>query len=188
MRQPETEKARPGARGAHSETDLLGGGYTPDDSPILDLPSAEQAVVGASILAQVPTRRRVHEFMHNDDIADPGCRLLDSAMRRMDAEGIPVDPITLAAYIDEHQLTGGLLLRHIRSTIAAITDSAPMPAHAVWYARQVVHTSCRRTLLAVSEQIALIARNAALDELDESVGAQGRRAMAAISRAVAVVG
>ncbi len=182
---PENEKGRPGTRAANSETDLLAGDHL-DHIAISDLASAEQVVVEACIRAQVPTRHRVHSFMRNDDLSDPVCRLLDAAMRKMDAARVPVDPATLAGYIEQHQLTLGLTLRHIRSTIAALADGTAIPAHAIYYAGLVVQASCRRELLSVAAEIKRLAELASIDELQEAVGAQGRRATTAIARALAV--
>ena len=187
MTLPDNERSRPVDRAASLKSDRPAGSDHDQYTAIPDILAVERAVVGACIASKDITRREVHKIMVNSDLVDPLCRFVDGVMRRMDAEKVHVDAVTLPGFVRQYALAPTpAAASQLWVQVADLVDAAPVPAQATWYALNVVQASTRRALVAVALEIRRLAEDGALDALNEKVGEQGRRAMAAIARAEAV--
>lgn len=179
---PNDSRTRPAGIRPGSDDDLLAGGIDSESTaPDLDL-NAERAAVGGSILSS-PARTAVQRIMRNADLTDPVCRVLDLAMRRMVAESVPVDQVTVPAFIEQHGMAHGPHLRFIRSLTHDVVAASPCPVAAPWHAAAVVQTATRREIAEAGRAIERLAELGPLESLREAVATQGRLAMAAIGRA-----
>lgn len=134
---------------------------------------AEQATVGALILAMPTVRQRILDAVRDDDFADPRCRFAVTTVRRMTAEGVPVDQVTLVGYVHRHALlaAGGPRV-NLATWLAETCNLAPVPGSGTWYATAVVEASTRRKLAAAAGRIAAITEGGSVEEINQVVRQQ----------------
>ncbi len=90
-----------------------------------------------------------------------------SVIREMRAADLPVDLVTVPAFVDRHaRIAAGQPRVALRSWLAGIATDVPVPSSACWYADIVVEQSVRRAALLVAAQIAAAAEGGSLAELD----------------------
>lgn len=145
----------------------------------------EQAVIGAVILASSSVQDRALSIVQDDDFADPRCRFTLGVVRRMRAENLPVDMVTVVGYVNRHALLdGGAPRVSLASWLHETTGAAPVPASAGYYAELVVESAARRAAQHAATAIAEAAEGDSLSDLLAVVTAE----LAAVTAAVERVG
>lgn len=137
--------------------------------------TAERAVAGALLLATPMASTPVLDRLRDDDFTEPRCGFVVSAVRRMLAEGAPVDCVTVAAYVERHGLVKpGPSRANLRSFLAELTalETAPVVDHLAYYADAVIVQAARRRGFYGGERLARLAVGADLDEYREAAKAE----------------
>lgn len=143
----------------------------------------EQAVIGAVILASSSVQDRALSIVQDDDFADPRCRFTLGVVRRMRAENLPVDMVTVVGYVNRHALLeGGMPRVNLASWLHEMTCEAPVPASAPWYADQVVESAARRAAQHAATAIAAAAEGDSLSDLLAVVAGELTAVTAAVER------
>lgn len=155
----------------------------PPNVPILPESAEEHAVVGALVLAAQRVQDEVLTIVQDDDCADPRCRFALGVIRRMRAENLPADMVTIAGYVNRHALlAGGMPRVALASWLHEITGAAPVPASAGYYAELVVEAAARRAAEWAAKRIAAAAQGDSLSDLAAIVADELISVTAAISR------
>lgn len=124
--------------------------------------SAEQAVLGAMIMS-APVIAECAEILRADDFCRPAHQEIFAVICRMDAERVPVDPITVRERLDAGRVKyGGAVYLH------DLMNAVPSAANGTWYARRVRDLAGRRAMLAAGRQVIMIAGNPELDAAERA--------------------
>jgi len=143
----------------------------------------EHATIGAVILAAASVQDKVLSIVDDADFADPRCQFTVMVVRRMRAEDVPVDMLTLTGYVQRHALlANGAPRVSLASWLAEIADAAPVPASAPWYADQVVESAARRAAQYAGQRITAAAEGDSLADLQAIVTDELTTVTAAIER------
>ncbi|WP_353647939.1 DnaB-like helicase N-terminal domain-containing protein [Nakamurella sp. A5-74] len=119
---------------------------TAPTAPDLSL-AAEDATVGALVLAADGLRRNALMTLSDNDFQDRRCQFAVKTIRRMVAESVPVDLVTLPAFVERHGLlTDGALRGSLAVWLADRCSQVPTPASLPWYVLQVAENSVRREI------------------------------------------
>lgn len=143
----------------------------------------EHATIGAVIMAATSVQDKALSIVRDDDFADPRCQFTVMVVRRMRAEDVPVDMLTLTGYVQRHALlANGAPRVSLASWLAEIASAAPVPASAPWYADQVVESAARRAAQHAAAAIAAAAEGGSLSDLLAVVTAELTAVTAAVER------
>jgi replicative DNA helicase len=138
----------------------------PDLEPFADS-TAEQATIGALLLAGPTMQDRILRTARPDDFGDPHCWFVFGVAGLMHAEGRPVDTLTFVGYVDEHNLrqySWAPFWPTMRSDLSTWTSMVPTTVNGPWYADQVVLGAARRRVWYGGRAVAACA-GADLDDL-----------------------
>lgn len=154
--------------------------------PMTD-PDAEDAVLYGGL----EFRRHQHhivELATDEVITDPKRRLILGWMRQMLAEELPVDALTLAAYVQDHGLLrAGVPRVSLRTYLAAIVGAGTylVPENVLFLLDHLHQLAARRAAVAAANEVIRVAEAASFDDLLNVVQEQMEVATAAILRSKA---
>lgn len=112
---------------------------------------AEQAYVGALLLAPQSGKRHVLQLLAGGDFYRPAHATIHAAVAAMLDRGEAIDPITLTAHL---QQAGTLALAGGRDYLHACVHATPVAANADWYAERITRLALRRALIGAGTRIA----------------------------------
>ncbi|WP_230670961.1 AAA family ATPase [Rathayibacter sp. Leaf248] len=143
---------------------------------------AERAVIGA-LLLNGKVMREVTPLVAPGDFLDPHLGELLRGMKRLLAEGRPVDVITVAGRLQDWGVTA-----YTPADLHELAGEVPTATNASWYAAQVREASVRRQLLALGQNIQQAAgrTDSGVTLAKAAEGLKAIRSGAARSRALAV--
>lgn len=144
--------------------------------------TAEYATIGAVVLAAAPIQDTVLGIVRDDDFTDPRCKFTIGVVRRMRAEKLPVDMVTLVGYVHHHGLLAGGPRVTLASWLSETADAAPVVASAGYYATMLVEEAARRAAQYAGRRIAAAAEDAALADLRSIVTDELTAVTAALAR------
>lgn len=143
----------------------------------------EQATIGALVLAAATVQDEVLSIVQDDDFADPRCRFTIGVVRRIRAELLPVDMVTVVGYVNRHALLeGGMPRVNLASWLHEMTCAAPVPASAGYYAELVVEAAARRRAQHAAQAITAAAEGDSLSDLLAVVTGELTAVTAAVER------
>jgi hypothetical protein len=119
--------------------------------------NAEQAVIGA-VLISPPTMTDLTALLAPADFYRPAHGVIWEALTIIHADGLPADPITLAAYLAE---TGGLAKVGGAPYLHTLIQAVPTTANAGHYARIVADHARRRQVVNIGEHLTTMATSGA---------------------------
>ena len=143
---------------------------TPDNraaaEPDRETDDIDNAVIGALILAAPSVRALMLDTLTDEDLADPRCRFLVGTVRAMVAEGVPVDTLTVAEFINTRALLapGGPRMG-VATTLYRMTNAAPVPVSGPWYAALAVEAAARRRINGAGQELMRVAGAGSLTDL-----------------------
>lgn len=174
---------RPASNGAATDDHLDGRSLHIVDGSSDTATGPEFATIGAVVLAASSIQDTVLGAVADDDFTDPRCHFVIGAIRRMRAEGLPVDMLTLTGYVQRHALLeGGMPRVNLASWLHETTCAAPVPASAPWYADLVVESAARRAAQYAGQRITAAAEGDSLADLRAVVTDESATVIAAIER------
>lgn len=173
-----TDAAAPGLRteGERPNSDLAG--------PVPSV-SAEQVAVGALVQAAHGLRVAALDVVADDDFRDPLCVFTVRTVRRMVAEGVPVDPVVLVQFVARHNLMREAGIRCYYSVwLADLTTASavPVPGNVLWYCRAVVEQSTRLQIEEAAQEVVRVAGTGSVAEVSSVVGSEMTAMVAALGR------
>jgi replicative DNA helicase len=115
---------------------------------------AEQALIGAMLIS--PSALALLDIVDDDhDLTQPALQKVIRAIRRLVADGAPVDHITVLC---ELRRTGESVTAAGQTSVGQLlteyAESAPVPASASWYARGILEASLRRRVFECGTRLA----------------------------------
>lgn len=136
----------------------------------VDLDTAgERAFTGALIVAADSYAGPALALVADADIADPFCRIIVGAVRMMHAEGILLDPATVAGYVRSRGLMqAGRTLTMLASELFALSRDA-VPVMLPYLGTIVVEQAVRRDLAAIGDGVVRLSRGADVRQLAEAI-------------------
>ncbi|MDQ2845190.1 MAG: hypothetical protein M3Y77_02310 [Actinomycetota bacterium] len=145
--------------------------------------TAEYATVGAVALAASAIQDQVLGIVRDADFSDPRCKFTIGVIRRMRADNLPVDMVTVVGYVHRHSLlSGGIPRVNLASWLAEIADAAPVIASVGYYAELVVESAARRAATYAGQRVVAAAEGDSLADLLAIVCAELVSVMTAIER------
>lgn len=147
----------------------------------------EQAVIGALVLAAPGLQSAALDELADDDFTDDRCRFVVTTARRMLAEGVPVDMVTVHAYVARHALlSDGRLRGSLALWLADRTSAVPVAGNLPWYALTVVEQAARRHITEAAERVREVAALGAVSDVSTVVGVEMTAIASALGRLRAV--
>lgn len=163
MSDPRYVAAPAGDRGGRD--DQVATGSTSDDTSL----AAERSYLGALLWCDAADARQCMALVKDDDLGDPFLRTLHSIIRRMLAEGVPVDATTVPAYARRHALIESPNLRMLSSRIAEMASNAPVGVTVTFHAGIVAEEGIRRRGADECARLARIYLGADIDAVPAAV-------------------
>jgi len=154
--------------------------------PLTD-PDAEDAVLYGSL----EFRRYQHQIVElatDAVITDPKRRVVFGWVRQMLADGLPVDPLTLAAWVEDRGLLrAGVPRLSLRTYLATIVGGGTylVPENVLYLLDHLHQLAARRAAVAAAYEVIRVAEAASFDDLVTVVQEQMEVATAAILRSKA---
>lgn len=120
---------------------------------------AELAVIGAMLApAPLAVLRTAVARLEFGDFNNVRARFLFGVVRRMAADGIEPDLVSVPGYVRQHAIElPTLLTRHLSTICHEIAGAAPVPASLGYYVDLVLMESARRRLATAASRLAAIA-------------------------------
>lgn len=147
----------------------------------------EQTVIGALLLAAPGLQSSALAELVDDDFTDLRCKFAFTTVRRMLAEGVPVDQVTLHAYVARHALlSDGRLRGSLALWLADRTSVVPVPANLPWYALTLIEAASRRQIAESGQRLAEVAEAGSIADVSTVVGVEMAAVVAALGRLRAV--
>lgn len=149
---------------------------------------AENTVIGALLLAAPGLQSAALEELTDDDFTDLRCRFALTIARRMLAEGVPVDQVTLHAFVERHALLAdGRLRGSLALWLADRTTAVPVPGSLPWYALTVIEQASRRRIVEAAQRVSEVAGVGSVTDVSAVVGTEMTAIAAALGRLRSVV-
>lgn len=154
--------------------------------PLTD-PDAEEAVLHGSL----EFRRYQHQIVElatDAVITDPKRRVILDWIRQMLAEELPVDALTVAAYVEDRGLLGAGVPRiSLRTYLSTIISAGTylVPENVLYLLDHLHQLAARRAAVAAAYEVIRVAEAASFDDLVTVVQEQMEVATAAILRSKA---
>lgn len=109
--------------------------------------TAEDATVGALLLAADSLRVAALNLLSNGDFQDVHCKFVVRVIRRMVSSSVPVDIVTVPAFVEREGLRDESAPRGpLTVWLADRCSQVPTPASLPWYALEVAENSIRREI------------------------------------------
>lgn len=149
---------------------------------------AEHAVIGALLLAAPGLQSAALDELTDDDFTDLRCRFALTTARRMLAEGVPVDQVTVYAFVERHALlSDGRLRGSLALWLADRTTAVPVPGNLPWYVLTVIEQASRRQIAETGRRVAEVAAVGSAHDLASIVASAADLMAAAMTRLRSVV-
>jgi len=113
----------------------------PDDRPLPSNPEAEQRVIGTVLAFGAEALSDAQEYLTAGDLLDPRCVVIWQAGESLDAEGTPIDLVTIE---DCLRRTGQLEAAGGRTFLSACLNASVSRTDIDWAASRVKEASLRR--------------------------------------------
>ncbi|WP_353647961.1 DnaB-like helicase N-terminal domain-containing protein [Nakamurella sp. A5-74] len=143
----------------------------------------EHMVIGALLQAAPGLQLAALDELTNEDFTDLRCRFALTTARRMLAENVPVDQVTLHAFVVRHALlSDGRLRGSLALWLADRTSAVPVVSHLPWYVLGVTEQSSRRAIAEAAERVREVAVLGAVADVSTVIGVEMTAIAAALGR------
>lgn len=188
MRPEPRDAAAPGLATRGERESELRAGTSPSVEPPTDYAvEAEQTVIGAFLLAAPGLQASALGELRDDDFTDLRCRFALTVARRMLADGVPVDQVTMHSYVERHALLSDCRLRgSLALWLADRTTGVPVPGNLLWYVLAVIEAASRRQIAETGRRISTVAAVGSVADVSTIVDTEMTAATVALARLKAV--
>lgn len=175
-----------GGTEAPETSDQLAGDHQNDTKILTDL--AAELAVAYGLLNFPRYQHQIAERTTEEVITDPKIWAIAGWVKDMVAKELPVDALTLAAYVEDNGLLGpGVPRVQLRTYLADIVVGATylVPENVLFLLDHLHQLAARRAAVAAATEVIRVAEAASFDELVQVIGDRMEVALAAILRAKA---